>query len=89
MRVTYTLQSFVVSRVLSSASLKAGAERHCPRSRLVKGLTDPQNVNCFRAAQGKHIQGQYWASGDRAVEKSGIMKIVARIVLIHISWATM
>ena len=89
MRVTYTFHSFVVSRTLYSAIFQAGAVRQCPRSRRVKGLTDPQYANCFRASKGKHIQGQYWASGDRAVEKSGIMKILARIVLLHASWAAM
>ena len=59
MRVTYTLHSFVVSRVLLGAFFQACAVRQRPPSRLVKGLTDPQNVNCFRAAQGKHIQGQF------------------------------
>jgi hypothetical protein len=72
MHVTYTFHSFVVSRMLSSALFKAGAGRQCPRSHLVKGFADPQNVNCFRATKGKHIQGQDWASGDRAVEPSGI-----------------
>ena len=52
MCVTYTLHSFVVSRLLLGAYFQACAVRQCPPSRLVKGLTDPPNVNCFRAPKG-------------------------------------
>jgi len=48
-----------------STSLKACAERHCPPSPRVKGLADPQNVNCFRAS--KHIRGQTGTGGGAAL----------------------
>ena len=69
MHVSYTVCRLAICRMVSCIA----RVRQCPPSRPVQGLTDPRNVTCFRAEEGKHIRGQTCSGGGRTVEESGFM----------------